>query len=152
MALSRPSADDDAESLRAVGAEPRSVLGGSHRVDRAPLVDPDVLHELEDQLDSRAAAHAFVRDYVSVWDERDLRLSTAINRRNQAASLDAVLSLKITSTMVGATQLVELANGLESLLRDGKLDEAEAAFPRVHRCGLRTMRELTVLHLGQNPA
>lgn len=151
MALSRPSADDDdAVPLRAVGAERRGVLGGSHRIDRKPLVDPNVLHDLEDQLDSRAAAKAFVRDYVSVWDERDLRLSTAISRRNQAASLDAVLSLKITSTMVGATQLVSLATDLERLLRQGKLDEAAAAFPRVHKCGLRTMRELTVLHLGQD--
>lgn len=150
MALSRPSADDDAESLRAVGAGPRDAMGDSHRIDRTPLVDPNVLHDLEDQLDSRAAAKAFVRDYVSVWDERDLRLSTAIARRNQAASLDAVLSLKITSTMVGATQLVSLASDLEGLLRAGKLDEAEAAFPHIHKCGLRTMRQLTVLHLGQD--
>jgi HPt (histidine-containing phosphotransfer) domain-containing protein len=148
MALSRPFAhDDDAEILHAVGADPRSVLGGSDRTDRTPLVDPNVLHDLEDQLDSRAAARAFVRDYVAVWDERDLRLSSAVARRNQAASLDAVLSLKITSTMVGATQLVALASALEGLLREGKLEEAEAALPHVHRCGLRTMRELTVQHL-----
>lgn len=151
MALSRPSAhDDDAETLRAVGAEPQSVLGGSNRVDRTPLVDPDVLHDLEDQLDSASAARAFVRDYVAVWDERDLRLSSAIARRNQAASLDAVLSLKITSTMVGATQLVTLAGALEGLLREGRLEEAEAALPQVHRCGLRTMRELTVSHLKKD--
>lgn len=148
MALSRPSADDDdAESLRAVGAEPRRAPGGSHRVDRTPLVDPNVLHDLEDQLDSPAAARAFVRDYVAVWDERDLRISSAIARRNQAASLDAVLSLKITSTMVGATQLVTLASALEKLLREGKLEEAEAALPHVHRCGVRTMRELRLMHL-----
>ncbi|WP_323959105.1 Hpt domain-containing protein [Arthrobacter sp. JZ12] len=113
-------------------------------------MDPDVLHDLEDQLDSRDAARAFVRDYVAVWDERDGRISSAIARRNQAASLDAVLSLKITSTMVGATQLVSLATALEELLREGKLEEAESALPQVHRCGLRTMRELTLHYLGQN--
>lgn len=149
MAFSRPSAhDDDAEILRAVG-DPRGVLGDSNRIDRTPLVDPDVLHDLEDQLDSPAAARAFVRDYVAVWDERDSRLSSAIARRNQAASLDAVLSLKITSTMVGATQLVSLAKALERLLREGRLEEAEAALPQVHRCGLRTMRALTVMHLDK---
>lgn len=149
MALSRPSAhDDDAESLRAVGAGAGSGQGGSHRVDRTPLVDPNVLHDLEDQLDSPAAARAFVRDYIAVWDERDSRISSSIARRNQAASLDAVLSLKITSTMVGATQLVTLATALEGLLREGKLEEAEAALPQVHKCGLRTMRALTTLHLN----
>lgn len=148
MALSRPSADDDAESLRAIAAEPRDGAGG-RGVDRTPLVDPNVLHDLEDQLNSPAAARAFVRDYVAVWDERDTRISSAIARRNQAASLDAVLSLKITSTMVGATQLVSLASKLETLLREGKLDDAAAALPQVHRCGLRTMRELTALHLNQ---
>ena len=149
MPLSRPSADDDdAESLRAVGVDPRNVLGGRN-IDRTPLVDPNVLHDVEYQLNRASAARAFVRDYVAVWDERDSRLSTAITRRNQAASLDAVLSLKITSTMVGATQLVSLASDLEGLLRDGRLEEAEAALPQVHRCGLRTMRELTVLHLDQ---
>ena len=150
MPLSRPSAnDDDAETLRAVDADAQRVPGGSHRVDRTPLVDPDVIHDLEDQLDSPAAARAFVRDYVAVWDERDSRISSSIARRNQAASLDAVLSLKITSTMVGATQLVTLATALEGLLRDGRLEEAEAALPQVHRCGLRTMRALTTLHLNQ---
>ncbi len=150
MALSSPSAhDDDAESLHAVGADPRTVLGDRNRSDRTPLVDPTILHDLEDQLDSPAAARAFVRDFVAVWDERDMRLASAISRRNQAASLDAVLSLKITSTMVGATQLVELASALERLLREGKLEEAEAALPQVHRCGLRTMRELTAHHLDK---
>ncbi|WP_299167101.1 Hpt domain-containing protein [uncultured Arthrobacter sp.] len=149
MAFSRPGAhDDDAETLPVVGADVRRAPGGSHRVDRTPLVDPNVLHELEDQLDSPAAARAFVRDYVAVWDERDSRISSAIARRNQAASLDAVLSLKITSTMVGATQLVTLATALEGLLREGKLEEAEAALPSVHRCGIRTMRELRLLHLN----
>lgn len=148
MALSRPSADDDAESLRAVAAEPRTVEG-KRGADRTPLVDANVLHDLEDQLNSASAARAFVRDYVAVWDERDARISSAIARRNQAASLDAVLSLKITSTMVGATQLVSLATNLEALLREGKLEEAAAALPQVHRCGLRTMRELTVMHLDQ---
>lgn len=148
MALPRPSENDDAEFLRAVDADARDIPGESNSVDRIPLVDPNVLHDLEDQLESPAAARAFVRDYVAVWDERDLRISSAITRRNQAASLDAVLSLKITSTMVGATQLVALATSLEGLLREGKLEEAEAALPQVHRCGLRTMRELTLMHLS----
>lgn len=149
MALSRPSAhDDDADPLRAVGAGAQIGQGGSHRVDRTPLVDPNVLHDLEDQLDSPAAARAFVRDYVAVWDERDLRISSSIARRNQAASLDAVLSLKITSTMVGATKLVTLATALEALLREGKLEEAEAALPQIHKCGLHTMRALTTMHLN----
>lgn len=151
MASPRPGAnDDDAEFLRAVSADSGDDQGESDRVDRTPLVDPDVLHDLEDQLDSRDAARAFVRDYVAVWDERDGRISSAIARRNQAASIDAVLSLKITSTMVGATQLVSLATALEELLREGKLEEAESALPQVHRCGLRTMRELTLHYLGQS--
>jgi HPt (histidine-containing phosphotransfer) domain-containing protein len=152
MTLSCCSADDsDAETLHSVGdADARDGVSGSDRTDRTPLVDPNVLHDLEDQLDSAAAARAFVRDYVAVWDERDLRLSAAVARRNQAASLDAVLSLKITSTMVGATQLVALARGLEMLLRDGLLEEAAATLPQVHRCGLRTMRELTVMYLQKD--
>lgn len=151
MALSNPSAnDDDAATLHAVSAESRGVMDGGDRTDRTPLVDVNAIHDLEDQLDSPAAARAFVRDYVAVWDERDLRLSSAIARRNQAASLDAVLSLKITSTMVGATLLVALTTALEGLLREGKLEEAEAAFPQIHRCGLRTMRELTVQHLKKD--
>lgn len=152
MTLSCCSADDsDAEPLHSVDdADARGALSGGERTDRTPLVDPDVLHDLEDQLDSAAAARAFVRDYVAVWDERELRLSSAVARRNQAASLDAVLSLKITSTMVGATQLVALARGLEKLLREGSLEEAAAVLPHLHRCGLRTMRELTVMHLQKD--
>lgn len=150
MALSRPSADDDAESLRAVSAGRPEATGNNHRADRDPLIDPYVLQDLGEQLDSKSAVRDFVRDYINVWDERELRLSNALSRRNQAASLDAVLSLRITSTMVGAIRLVTLAGELEALLRDGKLEEAQEALPRVQRCGLRTMRELTVLHLGQD--
>lgn len=152
MALSCCSADDsNADTLHSVDdADSRGGLNGNDRTGRTPLVDPDVLHELEDQLDSPTAARAFVRDFVAVWDERELRLSSAVTRRNQAASLDAVLSLKITSTMVGAIQLVALAEGLEKLLRDGLLDEAAAALPHVRRCGLRTMRELTAMHLQKD--
>lgn len=149
MALPLPSSDDDdATASPAVSADAHGAGSSSDDVDRTPLVDHHVFYDLEDQLDSRDAARAFVRDYVTVWDERDLRLSSAIARKNQAASVDAVLSLKIASTMVGATKLVAMATELEQLLRDGRLEEAEAVLPRLQQCGLRTMRELTLTHLS----
>ncbi|WP_051478845.1 Hpt domain-containing protein [Arthrobacter sp. H5] len=156
MALTGPSADNsDADALRAVSAasddssteaQDRPHHNGQSRVTRVPLVDPVVLHNLEDELESPDAARAFVRDFVRIWDERDSKLSTAIASKNQAASLDAVLSLKITSKMVGAAQLAGLAGSLEELLREGELEGAASALPRIHDCGLRTVRELAGRH------
>ena len=118
----------------AVPAAPRS--------DAAPLVDPAALQELGEQLNSAAVAKGFARDYAQMWDQRYDALATALDRRDQAAALDAVLSLKTSSSMVGGLRLAELAAELEEVIRSGSLAQAASRLGDVAARGSETVDEL----------
>ena len=107
-----------------------------------PLVDPAALQELGVQLESPAVAKGFARDYAKMWDQRYGVLSSAVVRCDQAAALDAVLSLKTSSAMVGGTRLAQLAGEVESALRDGDMDQAQSLLPAVAERGSETVDEL----------
>ncbi|MCX6497452.1 MAG: Hpt domain-containing protein [Arthrobacter sp.] len=107
-----------------------------------PLVDPAALQDLGEQLNSAAVAKGFARDYARMWDQRYASLSTALNRRDQAAALDAVLSLKTSSSMVGGLRLAELASELEELIRSGELALAASRLGDVAARGSETVDEL----------
>lgn len=108
----------------------------------APLVDPAALQQLGLQLESPAVAKGFARDYAKMWDQRYDTLSSAVVRRDQAAALDAVLSLKTSSAMVGGVRLAQLASELESAVRDGDMDQAQSLLGAVAERGGETVEEL----------
>ncbi|GAA2173311.1 hypothetical protein GCM10009784_07110 [Arthrobacter parietis] len=114
---------------------------------RAPLVDRKVLHRLEDEFEDPGPAHSFVRDFVAFWDERYLRLAEAVQRHDEAASLDALLSVRIGSAMIGAARLAKLAAELESSLKRGHLGAVAEALPQVKECGDATVRKLTTKYI-----
>ena len=107
-----------------------------------PLVDPAALQDLGEQVNSAAVAKGFARDYAQMWDRRYESLSTALDRRDEAAALDAVLSLKTSSSMVGGVRVAELAAELEELIRSGNLDEAVPRLGEVAARGSETVDEL----------
>jgi hypothetical protein len=106
------------------------------------LVDPAALQDLGVQLDSAAVAQGFARDYARMWDRRYAALATALDRRDQSAALDAVLSLKTSSSMVGGLLLAELAGELEELIRAGQLPQAASRLGDVAARGNATVDEL----------
>ena len=108
----------------------------------APLVDPSALQDLGEQVNSAAVAKGFARDYAQMWDHRYESLSTALDRHDEAAALDAVLSLKTSSSMVGGVRLAELAAELEDLIRAGRLEEAVPRLDEVAARGSETVDEL----------
>ena len=111
---------------------------------RLPLVDREVLLQLERQLDNPPAVKSFVLDFIQLWDERYLRLSTAVECRSDVSAMDAVLSIKTASSMVGAARLAQLASGLEDLIRAYEFDEVAAMLPRLNACASRTISELNL--------
>ncbi|MDQ0826188.1 HPt (histidine-containing phosphotransfer) domain-containing protein [Arthrobacter sp. B2I5] len=86
-----------------------------------PLVDPVVLQDLEDELGQPELVTNFAKDYVRLWETRERRLTTSLANQDRAAALDAVISLRVSSTMVGALRLAGLAVALESAVRRGDL-------------------------------
>ncbi|MDQ0663502.1 HPt (histidine-containing phosphotransfer) domain-containing protein [Arthrobacter ulcerisalmonis] len=107
-----------------------------------PLIDAAVLDELEDELAGPGLAQRFARDYTAMWDLRLARLETAIYSQDEDLALDAVISLKISSAMVGGLRLAKLAELLEGLIRQGDFLQGRAMMAGVARDGARTVSEL----------
>ncbi len=107
-----------------------------------PLVDPAALQDLGAQLDSPAVAKGFARDYTRMWDQRYRSLASALERGDLAGSMDAVLSLKTSSAMVGGLRLAQLAGELESALRAGDMGHALSLLRDVAERGGETVDEL----------
>lgn len=114
-----------------------------------PVLDLAVLSTLEDELTAPAIVQGFARDYVGLWDKRITYLSSSVARRDSEAALDAVLSVKNSSAMVGGTRLANLAVKLESILRRGDLATADALMPAVAELGSATVRAIRENYLAQ---
>ena len=84
-------------------------------------MDPAVLQELKDELYPPALATNFAKDYVRFWPQRERRLIAALAAGDARAALDAAISVKVSSDMVGARRLAALARALEAAVRGGDL-------------------------------
>jgi HPt (histidine-containing phosphotransfer) domain-containing protein len=107
-----------------------------------PLADPAVLEDLVRQLGNPSPALAFARDFVHAWHGKFERLETALQLQDDAGALDAALSLKTTSNVVGAPRLAQLAADVEQLLLRSDLETATGCIDRIRACGEATTREL----------
>lgn len=115
--------------------------------DALPLVDQAVLKELEEQLDGPTVAMRFARDYTDLWEQRFRRLASAVARQDRAAAMDAVISLKISSAMVGGLRLAWLAEQLEHFIRREDYDGGHSVLAEVAEHGGKTVRELRFMYL-----
>ncbi|WP_240987091.1 Hpt domain-containing protein [Arthrobacter sp. Soil736] len=148
MSLSDPSPRggdaDGVPSEASAGADQASVPqnGG-----RRQAVDPAVLDELAEQLQSPDIAHRFARDYAALWEQRQRRLTSAVEGQDHAAALDAVISLKTSSAMVGGRHLAFLAGKLQAHIQAGDLHSGQALLLAVADSGRATVHELRLGYL-----
>lgn len=136
--------DGDANTGLSAGACPCGGAPVPAAADGAalPLVDPAALQELGSQLDSPAVAEGFARDYANMWDHRYQALATSLDTGDDAAALDAVLSLKTSSAMVGGVRLAELAGELEDAIRGRETHRARTLLRAVAESGNDTVDQL----------
>jgi HPt (histidine-containing phosphotransfer) domain-containing protein len=113
-----------------------------------PLVDLEALAQLEHQLDDATPARAFARDYIAYFQDRYLRLVRAVGNHDLADAMDAVLSLRNSSHMVGAARLSAMAAGFESAVTSADIESARRALPGIEQCGLDTIDELELRYLS----
>jgi histidine phosphotransfer protein HptB len=104
----------------------KAVTGTAAKQTSGPVLDPAWLRQLADELKGREAAIRFALDYLDLLPGRGARILQALSGRNLAAALDAVLSLKVTSSMAGAVALEQLCRALELSLRNGRLEDTAA--------------------------
>ena len=83
-----------------------------------PYVDPAVLQTLRCELEPDPDyCVVFVNSYIQQLPRRLDRLRHAVEAMDLDAAMDAVLSVKTSSQMVGAAYLGMLADELETILR-----------------------------------
>ena len=83
-----------------------------------PYVDPAVLQTLRCELEPDPDyCVVFVNSYIQQLPQRLDRLRHAVEAMDLDAAMDAVLSVKTSSQMVGAAYLGMLADELETILR-----------------------------------
>lgn len=107
-----------------------------------PLLDLTVLRQLEEELGDSGVARSFVEDYIGIWEHRIQYLMRSVADDDSDAAMDAVLSLKTSSTMVGGVRLAHLAGELEVALRDGNMGYAQSMLDDVAERGSETVNEL----------
>lgn len=111
------------------------------------LVDHTVLTELKAELGGdQAIISAFVRNYVALLPWRVSRLHRALENLDMDDAMDAVLSLKTSSQMVGAICMDRLATGLEVSIRllptSERLNDLRSQVTEMDQFVFRTITEL----------
>ncbi len=115
-----------------------------------PLVDPTALRLLAEDVGARSAS-SFARDFTRIWPRRREALAAALAGTDLTVALDAALSLRTSSTMVGAARLAALTEELERRLRADGPVAAAALVPAVNACGELTIVELEEYDGGAPP-
>jgi HPt (histidine-containing phosphotransfer) domain-containing protein len=117
-----------------------------------PLVDQSVLDRLREELDEdEGYCTVFVGNFIDYLPRRIGRLRLALTTGDLEGAVDAVLSLKTSSQMVGAERLAGLALELESAIRsDSSHYDVAVALPRlaaaylkpINQCSKQTLHRL----------
>ncbi|WP_248762378.1 Hpt domain-containing protein [Pseudarthrobacter sp. SSS035] len=84
-----------------------------------PLLDHKVLDKLREDLHEFEVWRVFVQNFITALPLRIESLRLALTTGDTVGAMDAVLSLKSASQMVGAGRLATLAHGLEVAQREG---------------------------------
>ncbi|RAX47284.1 Hpt domain-containing protein [Arthrobacter sp. AQ5-06] len=113
-------------------------------------IEPEILAELETELDGPELARGFARDYAALWDQRFSRLTAAVQAEDRPEALDAVISLRITSAMVGGIRLSVLAQALEDAIRRSDFVHGQALLTVVSEHGVSTVSELQASYILKN--
>ncbi|WP_258803057.1 Hpt domain-containing protein [Pseudarthrobacter sp. NS4] len=108
-----------------------------------PLLDPSVLDRLRDDVDDDEGIwKVFVQSFIAQLPDRTERLRLTLTTGDLGGAIDAVLSLKTSSQMVGAQRLAGLALGLERSLReDESRAEPAVVLPHLAAAHLRRIKQ-----------
>ncbi|MFP3460155.1 Hpt domain-containing protein [Arthrobacter globiformis] len=142
------AADSSANGVcSAAAGVPDGVAHNESESAALPVLDLDVLHELEDDMGNTGIAHNFARDYIKIWNKRRTYLEASVEDDDAEAAMDAVLSLKNSALMVGAARLAKLAVDLEQMVKRGDLSAARQLLPCVALTGEETVSGLKLGYL-----
>jgi HPt (histidine-containing phosphotransfer) domain-containing protein len=112
-----------------------------------PLFDDTALATLLASLDNdRDAVAGFVCAFVAQWPDRLARIDERIRATDPDGALTAVLSLKVSSQMIGASQLTSLCLELERIVREGDFAAGIDRVETLRAVGTDTLLALKARH------
>ncbi|SDW15715.1 hypothetical protein SAMN04487917_1202 [Arthrobacter sp. yr096] len=94
-----------------------------------PALEPCRLQTLADDLGDSQPALRFLSTYLSMLPGRILRISNGLCQHDADASMDAILSLRISSAMVGALETEDQCRAIETMIKEDHFDWAVQALP-----------------------
>ncbi|WP_193609839.1 Hpt domain-containing protein [Nocardioides lijunqiniae] len=106
------------------------------------VLDTSSLERLARDVSSWPFVVTFAQKYQRLLPERVRRVIAAITDGDLDQALDAALSLRVSSSFVGASELVEIARRLETHLRTGDLAAARLPLGLIPEAAHRTERAL----------
>jgi hypothetical protein len=95
------------------------------------LLDPAVLTRLRGELDDDEGWFLFIRRYIAQLPFRVRKLRTGLLAGDHGVAMDAVLSLKISSHMVGAARLAGMAWDLQRCVEAAGQDHPSSDLPEL---------------------
>lgn len=107
-----------------------------------PIVDWTVVDDLYEEVERSNLALNFVKDYVALWPQREHRFIASIEGDDRTEILDAIISVKVSSAMVGGLRLACLAAVLEVRAREDTLPDIASLPALISLHGRATVDEL----------
>ncbi|GGH91122.1 Hpt domain-containing protein [Arthrobacter liuii] len=81
-------------------------------------VDPQIIQDLGRELNSPQLALRFLTDFLAMLPPRFTRIQTAVAAQDREDAMDAVLSLKITAAMTGASEIEASCLALQASIKN----------------------------------
>ncbi|WP_306635279.1 Hpt domain-containing protein [Pseudarthrobacter siccitolerans] len=107
-----------------------------------PILDSAILDELEEELPDHGLMRRFAADYAALWKHRLKRLAAAIEDQDRDAALDAAISVKVSSAMIGGLRVARIAELLEQAIREDILDNGRTTLTSIAEAGGATVKEI----------
>ncbi|KRF05082.1 hypothetical protein ASH00_11615 [Arthrobacter sp. Soil782] len=111
--------------------------------DLPPLLDLTQLWAMESDFPSPEPVHRFVEDFILIWNDRLMRLRSALADGDHPTAVNVLLGIKVSSVMIGAKQLRYVAGNIEAELRGGTAEVTESLLDALAECGTQTIHQLS---------
>ncbi|MFC8302280.1 hypothetical protein ACFUCV_01185 [Specibacter sp. NPDC057265] len=118
-------------------------------ITKVPLVSSETLQVLEESLNGELGlCRNFVSRFIDMWPGRFERIHEAITTAHQEDAMDAALSLRSSSMMVGGARLGAMATDIIALLEYEAYAQAATKLATLQRCGNQTTRQLKACYVN----
>ncbi|WP_347108892.1 Hpt domain-containing protein [Paenarthrobacter sp. S56] len=98
-----------------------------------PAFEDRTLKALADELGDSQPVLRLLSTYLSMLPGRIGRIASGLCQNDPDASMEAVLSLKISSAMIGAHETEQQCRAMEYMIREDHLDYAVKALPALRQ-------------------